>query len=333
MRLLLSLLFLLGFCTVASANCTGPNLFETRPQSDQQTLLVKAAEVPFHEGILWQVEKNGVTSYIIGTFHVHLPEHAAMVDHLRGLRPAPTQLFMELTAEDQLGFQRHLTTNPSLFLIQEGDSLIDRLGPELWPKVADQLKARGMPPFLAARYQPWFLGMTLMMPPCAMEIVKSGQKGLDLQIEAMAAEMDWSAHSLDTTEHLIDILASEPLDKQLDDLKWSLRLQEDLAAPEMIPTVIDLYLQERIQLIWELNQADLRIKSEGNADAQRMATMMQEVEDSLLTARNTAWVEKLAPALSQTSALVAVGALHLPGEHGVLAQLQNAGFTLTRLHF
>ncbi|MBO9474449.1 TraB/GumN family protein [Shimia sp. R10_1] len=331
MRVLYTLLFMLGFSGAAMANCEGPNLFDQRPEAERTAMQNAAAEAPFSEGLLWRVEKDGVVSHIIGTFHLHLPQHAATVTRLRSLTPPPQQLFMEMTSEDQLGFQRHLTQHPELFLIETGPSLIDRLGPEHWAVVSDQLKARGMPPFMAARYQPWFLGLTLMVPPCAFDIVKSGKKGLDLQIEALAQERDLPRVSLDTTERLISLLASDPIEAQVDDLRWSLTLGTDLSAPEMIPTVIDMYLSETIQLIWELNRADMRAAAKGDTDAERIADLLQQVEKDLIVARNTDWVKVLAPALSETPSLIAFGALHLPGKDGVLSQLNAAGFTITRL--
>lgn len=331
MRFLSTLLFLLSFSGIASANCAGPNLYQFLPASERHALEAKAAQAPFSEGLLWRAEKDGVVSHLIGTFHVHLPEHAAMVTRLGELTPQPEKVFLELTDDDQLGFQRHLTENPDSYLIQSGPSLIDRLGPDLWPRVEEQLKARGMPPFLAARYQPWFLGMTLMLPPCAFDVVKSGKKGLDQQIAAMAQTKNLPTASLDTIDGLLAILASDPIEEQMEDLRWSLSLNTDLAAPELMGTVIDMYLKETIQLIWEFNTAETFKNAAGDENKSRLATLLKQAEDDLIIARNTTWTKMLSTELAQSPALVAVGALHLPGEHGVLNQLQNAGFTLTRV--
>ena len=255
MRFLTTLLFLISFSSIAAANCAGPNVYPSLPESERQAREANAAEVPFSEGLLWRAEKDGVVSQLIGTFHVHLPEHAAMVARLEGLSPPPEMVFLELTDEDQLRFQRHLTENPDSYLIQSGPSLIDRLGPDLWDRVVVQLEERGMPPFLAARYQPWFLGMTLMLPPCAFDVVKSGKKGLDQQIAAMAQTNNLPAASLDSIDGLLTMLASDPLEKQMDDLRWSLSLNTDLAAPDLIGSVIAIYLDETIQLIWEFHTA------------------------------------------------------------------------------
>ncbi len=331
MRFLTTLLFLITFSSIASANCAGQNLYPSLPASERQALEAKAAKVPFSEGLLWRAEKDGVVSHLIGTFHVHLPEHAAMVARLEELTPKPEKVFLELTEEDQLGFQRHLTENPDRYLIQSGPSLIDRLGPELWDRVVVQLEERGMPPFLAARYQPWFLGMTLMLPPCAFDVVKSGKKGLDQHIATMAQSNNLPTASLDSIDGLLTMLASDPLEEQMEDLRWSLSLNTDLAAPDLMGTVIDMYLKETIQLIWEFNTSETYKNAAGDENKSRLATLLKQAEDELIIARNTTWARVLSSELAQTPALVAVGALHLPGNHGVLNQLQNAGFTLTRV--
>jgi len=146
MRFLTTLLFLISFSSIAAANCAGPNVYPSLPESERQALEANAAEVPFSEGLLWRAEKDGVVSHLIGTFHVHLPEHAAMVARLEELSPPPEMVFLELTDEDQLRFQRHLTENPDSYLIQSGPSLIDRLGPDLWDRVVVQLEERGSRP-------------------------------------------------------------------------------------------------------------------------------------------------------------------------------------------
>ena len=331
MRFLTTLLFLISFSSIAAANCAGPNVYPSLPESERQALEANAAEVPFSEGLLWRAEKDGVVSHLIGTFHVHLPAHAAMVARLEALSPPPEMVFLELTDEDQLRFQRHLTENPDSYLIQSGPSLIDRLGPDLWDRVVVQLEERGMPPFLAARYQPWFLGMTLMLPPCAFDVVKSGKKGLDQQIAAMAQTNNLPAASLDSIDGLLTMLASDPLEKQMDDLRWSLSLNTDLAAPDLIGSVIAMYLDETIQLIWEFNTAETFKNAGEDEDKARLAALLKQAEDDLIIARNTAWAVVLTKELAETPSLVAVGAMHLPGDQGVLNLLQNAGFTLTRM--
>jgi uncharacterized protein YbaP (TraB family) len=51
----------------------------------------------------------------------------------------------------------------------------------------------------------------------------------------------------------------------------------------------------------------------------------------LLDERNQAWVPKLAPELNKGGLFIAVGALHLPGEQGLIALLQAEGYKLKPL--
>jgi len=173
--------------------------------------------------------------------------------------------------------------------------------------------------------------MTLMLPPCAFDVVKSGKKGLDQQIAAMAQTNNLPAASLDSIDGLLTMLASDPLEKQMDDLRWSLSLNTDLAAPDLIGSVIAMYLDETIQLIWEFNTAETFKNAGEDEDKARLAALLKQAEDDLIIARNTAWAEVLTKELAETPSLVAVGAMHLPGDQGVLNLLQNAGFTLTRM--
>ena len=57
----------------------------------------------------------------------------------------------------------------------------------------------------------------------------------------------------------------------------------------------------------------------------------EEFEDLLITRRNQAWMGPILRAASSGSVLVAAGALHLPGENGLLRLLEKEGFAITRI--
>ena len=54
-------------------------------------------------------------------------------------------------------------------------------------------------------------------------------------------------------------------------------------------------------------------------------------EQVMLTNRNNNWVKQLTPRLANEQLFIAVGALHLPEKHGLLKQLRDKGFSVTRL--
>jgi uncharacterized protein YbaP (TraB family) len=54
--------------------------------------------------------------------------------------------------------------------------------------------------------------------------------------------------------------------------------------------------------------------------------------DSLLWKRNRLMVERMVPRLAEGSSFIAIGALHLAGERGVLALLEGLGYRVARVY-
>lgn len=52
-------------------------------------------------------------------------------------------------------------------------------------------------------------------------------------------------------------------------------------------------------------------------------------EQSLLVRRNRMMRDNALPYLAEGGAFIAVGALHLPGRHGLVTLLREAGYTVT----
>lgn len=328
MRQIFVMLTAMVYAFPAFASCSGPSPFDALPQNTQAELRHISNQVPYANGILWQAEKNGVTSYIVGTMHVSDPRlhkvMQALDPHLRDI----DHLFLEMTAKDEVAFMGHLTRHPETYLITTGPSLVDRLGETHWQRLLVRLNDMGMPGFMAARYQPWFLGLVLSVPPCMLEEKRKGRHGLDRRIEQQVFDRDITTSSLDTTETLLEILASDPIDRQVEQFQQSLSL--GISESAGIESVIAHYFAEETQLAWEyaaFNAYELA----GPENAEYVTTTLEEMHQALVVHRNTLWLEKLSPALSATPSLVAVGALHLPGDAGILSGLKQQGFTITRL--
>jgi hypothetical protein len=85
---------------------------------------------------------------------------------------------------------------------------------------------------------------------------------------------------------------------------------------------VQLYLGRQIGVIWPLQLA-LAEQVGVAPDA------FTSLEHSLLATRNLGMRENAVPHLAQGGAFIAVGALHLPGRHGLVALLREAGYTVT----
>jgi uncharacterized protein YbaP (TraB family) len=94
---------------------------------------------------------------------------------------------------------------------------------------------------------------------------------------------------------------------------------------DVMTTMTELYLQGEIGLIMPLLNAVAEEEAGVPAD---YATFEQRI----VTDRNHVMAEGSAPILADGNAFIAVGALHLPGDEGLVELLRKQGFTLTRVN-
>ena len=306
-------------------SCGTRDLIAELDPEDRARLDALVAPHPYPTGNLWQATKDDTTVTIVGTIHIPDPRLSSIVDTLSDTVANADLLILEATAEDEAGLQTLAAEKPEMFFITEGPTLIDILSEEEWAKVTDRLSALGIPGFLAAKFQPWYLSLTLAIPPCAMTAIQSGAKGLDRQLEVIAMDAGVPLAALDDSETVLQIFASEPLDDQLDGLRITLETQADGDASSS--TLIEAYFDGRIRESWEFG----RIQVE-QAGIENGAELFEEVNQSLLIGRNKDWEPKInALVVGKNNVVMAVGGAHLSGESGVLKALERAGYTLTPL--
>ncbi|NNE87874.1 MAG: TraB/GumN family protein [Silicimonas sp.] len=305
--------------------CGTRDLIAELGADDRARLDALVAPHPYPTGNLWRATRGDSTVTVVGTIHVPDPRLSAIVERLDETVANADLLILEATAEDEAGLATLATEKPEMFFITEGPTLIDILGDEEWAKVNERLAAMGIPGFLAAKFQPWYLSMTLAIPPCALSAIQSGAKGLDRQLEVIANEAGVPLAALDDTEAVLRLFADEPIEDQLDGLRITLETQADGDAASS--TLIEAYFDGRIRESWEFG----RIQVE-QAGIENGAELFEEVNQSLLIGRNEDWEPKMNALLDgKENVVIAVGAAHLSGESGVLMALKRAGYTLAPL--
>ena len=111
-----------------------------------------------------------------------------------------------------------------------------------------------------------------------------------------------------------------PFDAQLANLR--LALHTAAQVEDMNDTLITLYREHRIGEVWPLT----RVMSGDEALAE---TVIDEFQTRLIDERNVTMRDRALPLLAKGGAFIAVGALHLPGDKGLVALLREAGYTVT----
>jgi uncharacterized protein YbaP (TraB family) len=194
--------------------------------------------------------------------------------------------------------------------------------------LADAAKERGIAPFMAAKFQPWYLSLALAMPSCVMAQVRQGAHGLDKRIMARAVAADVPIEALEPYDTLFRLMARDPVGEQLRMLQFG--VLPDQQATDGVTTLLASYFEEKPAEVFEMT----RITSKVFLDVpdHEIDDAIDHMQEVLLTERNEAWMKRIVDAPAGVT-MVAVGAAHLPGQSGILQLLREAGFTLERQPF
>lgn len=301
--------------------CGTADLISELDAADRERLDALVAPHPFAEGNLWVAEKDGHEVTVVGTIHVPDPRLEGMLARLEERVKSADLLVLEVTSDDEAALASLSAEEPEMFFIMEGPTLIDLLGPEDWALAEARLSEMGIPGFLGAKFRPWYMTMTLAMPPCALEALKSGERGLDRRIEGLAESAGVSTVSLDDARAVLELFAEGTREEHLELLRMTLRTQTDSAASTS--TFVEAYFDGRAREAWEF----VRIQID-EMEIENGEELFEETNEKILVGRNRAWEAKLPGLIDGKDAVIAVGAAHLSGEDGVLRALERMGYSV-----
>ena len=326
MRRMVSLISLFFLPVTAWGACDGTDLIAALAPERQQALSTRADAQPYPKGLLWRAMRDDTTITLFGTYHF---PHERTEAHLQVLEPlidAADDVYLEISNADHARMEDEVSRDPSIMFITEGATLPDLLGEQDWQSYAAAMKQRGIPGFMAAKFKPLWAAMMLGLGPCEARKGAMQAKGIDMRIGEHAADIGTPGKSLEDYRTLLTMLDSFPQDDQLDMIR--LFLAWPLDADDMAYTLRQRYLAQDVALIWEYSRL-LSLTHGGESAAEDFALF----EKILLVDRNRAWVDLLLDKARGRTVFAAVGAAHLPGRHGVLTLLAEAGFRITRLPF
>ncbi|TNF21740.1 MAG: TraB/GumN family protein [Rhodobacteraceae bacterium] len=325
MRILTLCLFLL-LPHLAAAACDGTDL--RARLSPEQAAALEAAEAAtlYAHGNHWRARRGDRVIHVIGTIHMPDPRLDPVVARLEPVIAGADLLFLEATEDDTKALQKRLTGPDSLLLLKD-TSLPDLMDEADWQTLAEAARARGIPPFMAAKMQPWYLSLVLALPGCAMELVAEG-KGLDSRIEGLAKAAGVPSRSIEPIDTVFRVFNSDPLDAQLRLLQLGV-FPEDLSA-DLLETTVNAYFDEAHSDAWQMSR--LMTFAHLDLPEAEIEALLDDMEAKLLIARNLAWIDEI-EAAEEASIVVAVGAAHLMGDSGVLNQLEQRGYVLERQPF
>jgi hypothetical protein len=315
--------------TQSAARCAGTDLLalmETADPAAHAALFRRAHAAANARGKFWRVSRDGVPpSYLFGTFHdtgiARRPLDPAVARALGAAR----LMLVEVTEEEQARLQARIASDPDFVIDAGATGLSGRLSAAERAVAEAMLAERGVTLAVADKLRPWMLFSLLAVPQCVLHEARQGQPTLDALLMSKAAGAGVPVAGLETYREAIAGLAAIPADT-MDELL--LEMLRDLSDEEDTRrTSVELYLAGEIAAIWEFSI----VSAAETTGIARSREIFAQFAAALIDGRNRAWIKVLAPELEMGGVFAAFGALHLPGESGVIELLRAQGFEVTRL--
>ncbi|MGB0507650.1 MAG: TraB/GumN family protein [Pikeienuella sp.] len=326
----LIVVFALFLPTWAFANCNGVDQTSGIQRNDPtgyERIVAAASALPNGNGVMWKVSKTGLSdSYLIGTNHVVSSVAKTFIGTFKAVLPSARVLLVELSKAEEAEMTEAMGTNPNLIFDMSGRMLVDYLPPEDHALAEEAFASLGLDFTTGSRLSPTFIQILTAIPVCAqVAAAQNPELKMDSVLMATAEAADVPVVGLETWERQISAFSKQPRDVLEDSARISLQLWRNIE--DNFATVEAMYQRGEIANIWEYS----RYISEAVADVDVVDRAMAAVQVELLDRRNIEMAESAAGYLKEGGAVVAVGALHLIGEVGLVELVRKQGYTVERI--
>ena len=276
-----------------------------------------SAEMAYGQGLLWQIDGAGpAPSYLFGTMH-------SADEEVTDLAPPVVEAFAR---SQSLSLEVIMTQEARMSLafammLSDGRTLEQVVGAELFQRAVTAGRPYGFGQDHLRLFKPWAIMTLLSLPPSEVKRQGAGEKALDHLLQEAATQRGLALHSLEEIDEQISLFNDMAEADQVAMLDATIDQSDQVEL--MFEKMRGAYLDQDPARIFELMQA----QQTGYDPA-----LVKTFTSRFLDARNDRMVERMQPQLAEGGAFIAVGALHLPGESGILKQLEIRGFQLTRLY-
>jgi uncharacterized protein YbaP (TraB family) len=264
-----------------------------------------ATATPLPRPLLWSVDRDGKTTYFLGTMHAGIDAETRLPASVWTRLHAATTFAMEADLDDPI---------MATLMKPTERSLRDELGADYWKKLED-----AMGPSVARALD----HMQPMIPAAALAM-----RGLPPTLP-----MDKALASRAASEHK-QVVFLEPASRQLAILgKWmnvkALKMMLDELPDEerRARAMIDAYVEGDEHTLAAISDSE---KADALQHGYTAAEYEQEMNEMLYN-RNASWIDPLEKLHAAGGGFVAVGALHLVGTRSVLELLAQKGYQVRRL--
>ena len=263
----------------------------------------------FRRGLLWKIETPGSTaSYLFGTYHTSDPRITIL--------PCPVQEAFDRSASytmEVIANGAGIVSMAEAMYFSDGRTLKAVLGEPLYQETVRAARHTTMAGGID-NMKPWAVMMALSAPRETHGLI------LDMALQLAATRRGKPTYGLETMQEQIAVFNSMSLDDQIVLLRDT--VQNYQLAQSAMEDLTQAYLKRDLGALLALSE---KFKPQ---DARVYDAMMAR----LLTQRNVNMAERMQVRLKEGNAFIAVGALHLPGDQGLLRLLSRAGYRVSPVY-
>ena len=264
----------------------------------------------FDKGLLFSIERAGApVSYIYGSIHSGDPRVLTFSDRLRAILHSSDQFMMEIKI-DQSVIMQSLTG----MWLMDGRKLSDVIGDRLYQMVIETGNKVGMPEMSFTYMRPWVVTMLFSLPPGNYEQI------VDVELMKMAMSSGQPVVGLETIQEQFDVFDKMSISDQKVLLENTLKNYPLLST--QFESLLEAYLDRNLGRLQQLAEQQIELQSDATQAIERLM-------ERLLDDRNQRMLERMLPEIENSSNFIVVGALHLPGENGLLNMLKQRGFMIS----
>jgi uncharacterized protein YbaP (TraB family) len=261
--------------------------------------------------LLFELVRCGTPpSYVLGTYHSDAPKvYKTVLPAVGVLKQSDLAVFEYLQPKDADA----IVLRTMYFPDGGKENLRDLLGPARFAKLKAAFHQK-FPNFrepMLARLQPWAAAVLLQYPAQHFDGIV-----LDDRFKLLAEQLHKPQAGLETLQDQLDIFTDLTQAQQLSMLNDALDYGKQSA--EIEHSLRDAYLDHDLARIESLVPESVALTHD--------AAFTHLLMNRLLYQRNHAMVEAALPLLSKGHAFIAVGALHLPGDTGLLRKFEENGY-------
>jgi uncharacterized protein len=258
--------------------------------------------------LFWEVSGNELQepSYLFGTFHL---EGSDFVDSLTMVKE---KFEAARSFAGEIIFDSSMQGKLAAYTIMKDSTLEMILGTAGFDSTARWFnELTGMELGMYNQAHPVVVQMVLLTA-LQNKIYRNDSEPMDIYFQRQAKNKEKKLTGLETLEKQMDIMFnSKTLRQNGDQLRYLVKNKEHMRDSLIRMNI--LYHQQDIEGLYQMMKAE-RYYSERDVQ--------------ILFARNLSWLQTLLTLFREQSTFVAVGALHLPGEEGVISLLRQHGYNV-----